>query len=819
MNRPPIFTNKIHNNSTFMKHILLIATCLLLFSSSYGQLVEIAVEPYVVHDGSIAELDGMTTYHVYAVCTNPLDEISAFYGGETAPLSLTSTTGFYQNNLGSNVGWTINPAFFSTFPAIEYDSWITLGVLNQDEVTGQPNTVGMDVAFTTFSAGGDLIVDSENGGSWFTLSPDTQAQAGDDLKVLIAQLTVLNDAVITGNFNVQIFINGEQSNFEQTEGIPFSSQEGAIFGCTDPTALNYNPEATESGETCIYPCALELILSEVTSNTCPGETDGVFMVTSTGDQLGVLYGIGGDTPSSASGIFNNLTGGMYTVNAVDGAGCEASIEVEIVAPEPIVISASMTESVSCNGGSDAVISGSSSGGSGAMSYSLSESFTDSSSDLSFGDLAPGLYTIYAMDANGCMEASGAISVPNPQALSVSVSGGQNGILGATCADSEDGTVVLITIGGSGTSAGMQFSTDGENFAPGNILNLGGGTYTFYAMDVNGCISSSANQYTVSAPDSIIISGAASGIVCNGDTNGAISFSGDGGNGGLVFSFNGGENGDVTSFGDLAPGDYVVVATDNESCTAEVTFTVADIDAVDLTASAIAVSCNGDTDGSIELSASGGTNMYEYSSDGADFGSSPLFTDLPVGSYTYYAQDSNGCSASAEATVEEPDVLSVTGAITNDTGLGDGALDITVEGGNGGYSFAWSGPDNFTSASEDLTDIAAGEYTVTVTDVNGCEVTGTFGVPVGIGEWTFLQSVSVSPNPSFGMFNLNLEGATGEDVVINVYDAQARVIWSNTLSQSWGTIQANIDLSGIASGVYQLELLSNGSRQTVQLMKQ
>lgn len=819
MDRPPIFTIKIHNNSTFMKHILPLATCLLLFSSSYGQLVEIAVEPYVIHDGSIPELDGMTTYHVYAVCTTPLDEISAIYGDATAPLSLTSTTGFYQNSLGANAGWTINPAFFGTFPAIEYDSWITLGALNQDEVTGQPNTVGMDVAFTAFAAGGDLVVDSENGGSWFTLYGDTQAQAGDDLKVLISQLTVSNDAVITGNFNFQIFINGSQSNSEQFEGIPFSSQEGAIFGCTDPAALNYNPEATESGETCIYPCALELALSEVTSNTCPGVADGELVVTSTGDQLGVLYGIGGDTPSLAIGIFDDLIGGVYTVNAVDGAGCEASIEVEIVAPEPIVISASMTESVSCNGGSDAVISGSSSGGSGAMSYSLTETFTDSNSDLYFEDLAPGLYTIYAMDENGCTEASGAISIANPQALTVSVSGGQNGILGATCADSEDGTVVLITIGGSGTSAGMQFSTDGENFAPGNILNLGGGNYTFYAMDVNGCISASANQYTVSAPDSIIISGTASGIVCNGDTNGAISFSGDGGNGGLVFSFNGGENGDVTSFGDLAPGDYVVVATDNESCTAEVTFTVEDIDAVDLTASAIAVSCNGDTDGSIELSASGGTNMYEYSSDGADFGSSPLFTDLPVGTYTYYAQDSNGCSASAEATVEEPDVLSVTGAITNDTGLGDGALDITVEGGNGGYSFAWSGPENFTSANEDLTGIPAGQYTVTVTDANGCEVTETFGVPVGIGEWTFLQSVSVSPNPSFGVFSLNLEGATGEDVVINVYDAQARVIWSNTLSQSWGSIRANIDLGGIASGVYQLELRSNGSRQTVQLMKQ
>ena len=183
------------------------------------------------------------------------------------------------------------------------------------------------------------------------------------------------------------------------------------------------------------------------------------------------------------------------------------------------------------------------------------------------------------------------------------------------------------------------------------------------------------------------------------------------------------------------------------------------------------------------------------------------------------QDSNGCAATAEATVEEPDALSVTGVITNDSGIGDGALDITVAGGNGGYSFAWSGPDNYTSADEDLTGIVAGEYTVTVTDANGCSVTETFGVPVGIGEYTFLQSIAVSPNPSMGLFNLNLEGAAGEDVVLSVYDAQARLVWTNTLSQAWGSVRSTIDLSGMATGVYQLELVANGSRQTVQLMKQ
>ena len=136
-----------------MKHFLLLSACFLLVGSSYGQLVEIAVESYAVHDGSIAELDGMTTYHVYAVCTNPEDEVSAISGDATSPLTLTSTDGFYQNTLGSNTGWTINPAFFTAFPAIEFDSWITLGVMNQDEVTGQPNTVGLEDAFASFDAG------------------------------------------------------------------------------------------------------------------------------------------------------------------------------------------------------------------------------------------------------------------------------------------------------------------------------------------------------------------------------------------------------------------------------------------------------------------------------------------------------------------------------------------------------------------------------------------------------------------------------------------------------------------------------------------
>ncbi|MDE0979987.1 MAG: hypothetical protein OSA78_08325, partial [Flavobacteriales bacterium] len=193
-----------------MKQIILsTVACLLAFSAS-SQLIEIVSEVYAEHDGTeIPTLEGLTTYRVYAVLTNELDEISAVYGDVSSPLSLTSVDGFFQSDFGASTGWGINPAFFAFSAEAEFDSWITLGVANSTEVTGQPNSVGIDDAVDVFETGGDFVVNSSNGGSWFTLFGDTQAQAGPDFKVLLAQLTTSGS--FTGSFNVQVFVNGIQS--------------------------------------------------------------------------------------------------------------------------------------------------------------------------------------------------------------------------------------------------------------------------------------------------------------------------------------------------------------------------------------------------------------------------------------------------------------------------------------------------------------------------------------------------------------------------------------------------------------------------------
>ena len=799
-----------------MKQVLPLAFMVLFMSTSYAQLTGISVEEYVDHATTgIEELEGFITYRVYADCSNAADEVSAVFGDQTSPLVLTSTDGFYQNTFGEPFGWNINPAFFGSFAALEYDSWITIG--SEDNlVVGSHNTVGLDMA--SFEAGGDLILDNANGGSWFTLAGDPAAQAGADLKVLVAQLTIPSGASFTGNFNIQVFIDGDQSNSTQYPSVPFSSEVDAVFGCMDPDATNYNPDATEQGEVCTYPCALDISIVEVNGTSCPGVNDGMVVLTSTGDQLGVIFQIEGSDAELAVGNFDELAGGVYTISGLDGAGCVDSIDVEIVMPDPIVISASMTESVSCAGDSDAEVSGSVSGGTGEVVFSLSPDFIVSTDTLSFEGLSAGAFTVYAQDANGCEAASDIITVLNPDPVFVAVGGGQNAILGATCSYTTDGLANVLASGGSGNGI-YSYSSNGVDFVDNNVLNLGVGTYTFFAMDVNGCIGQTANEYTVDGPDALIITSSTSAITCNGDLDGAISFDATGGNGGLQFSFNGAAANDTTSYSELAPGEYTITVTDTEGCEATEILIVDDASAVEATALVTNVSCAGEVDGSVELSASGGTSLFEYSADGTEFGVSALFIDLAPGEYTFYVEDSNGCETSVDASVEEPDPVQVTGSISNDTGAGDGELDITASGGDGDYSYSWSGPDNFTSADEDLTGIVAGEYTVEVTDGNGCTVTESFGVPVGISEWSFLQAVQVSPNPSNGMVNVTLNGATGEDVFFTLYDAQGRNVWNQTSFNALGQVRVVADFQGVANGIYQLQMVAGDLRNTVQLIKQ
>ena len=270
----------------------------LLSANMSSQLTGLTVETVTVHDGSIPELAGYTTYRVYADLTSEFDFVSAVYGDADTPLLIGCDDGsFYQSTPGAqsfDFGNQINPVFISAFPDLAFDSWFAIGGENSD-APNAVDAVGDELVngLGLFNQGDGFLVDDAFGGSWFNLfncgstaelaacADGNPAFAGTENRVLLAQLTANGE--VYGILNVQVFVGGDQSVLQNAENVTFSSDID-VFGCPDPTAENYNPDATLDDLSCLYPCTLELAESFVVAPTCNGENDGGFGVIATGAQ-------------------------------------------------------------------------------------------------------------------------------------------------------------------------------------------------------------------------------------------------------------------------------------------------------------------------------------------------------------------------------------------------------------------------------------------------------------------------------------------------------------------------------------------------------
>ena len=203
------------------------------------------------HDGSIAGLEaGMNTYRVYVTTPTADDFVSSVSGDENVPAYLRSTTSFYQDPFGSLSPDNINALFYTVVPSLAYDSWLTIGIESTPQ--GDESAITFveapeDNWVSEFNAGNDLEIDSFFGGSWFALITASNGYAGDDQRVLVAQLTTTGE--VTGQLYVQVFPNGDQSQ-DTYLTLSFGGNE---CGCTDATACNYDSEAAYDDGSCGYP--------------------------------------------------------------------------------------------------------------------------------------------------------------------------------------------------------------------------------------------------------------------------------------------------------------------------------------------------------------------------------------------------------------------------------------------------------------------------------------------------------------------------------------------------------------------------------------
>ncbi|MBS0000832.1 MAG: hypothetical protein KFF73_17755 [Cyclobacteriaceae bacterium] len=140
------------------------------------------------------------------------------------------------------------------------------------------------------------------------------------------------------------------------------------------------------------------------------------------------------------------------------------------------------------------------------------------------------------------------------------------------------------------------------------------------------------------------------------------------------------------------------------------------------------------DGSLTISASGGSGDYTYSINGTDFQSSATFQNLGAGNYTVTARDVNECSASGSAIIESTSGITLTAEVTSVAGCdsNNGELSVDVSGGEAPYQYKLD--DGSFQDNAVFSGLEAGSYTVFARDVNGCLVTS----PVEVKHGTSLE---------------------------------------------------------------------------------
>lgn len=264
------------------------------------------------------------------------------------------------------------------------------------------------------------------------------------------------------------------------------------------------------------------------------------------------------------------------------------------------------------------------------------------------------------------------------------------------------------------------STTVANGGSTSISNLPAGVYTLYVVDQLGCTSTHVVSVEEPSPVSGIIANTAN-VSCNGGSDGSIDLNPVGGTPSYSYSWSNGSGSQDPS--GLSAGSYSVTITDANGCTSNSVTAIIGEPSTPLTStiSVVDAQCFGENSGVIDLSPSGGTSPYTFAwNNGA---TSEDLNNVSSGSYSVTITDNNGCTATNNATINQPTAIqsSLTKVDVLCNGGSDGDINLTVSGGTPSYTYHWANASSIlVGTTEDLINYPASTYFVTITDANGCE---------------------------------------------------------------------------------------------------
>ena len=544
---------------------------------------------------------------------------------------------------------------------------------------------------------------------------------------------------------------------------------------------------------------LVAVIQSQTDVDCAGAANGAATGSATG-AVGTLSYNWMDDAYASIGTGSSITGlsaGNYHLEVTDAGTSQVDTAAfSILAPDPLSLSlASQTDPV-CAGESNGTIEVSATGGSGTYEYS-----TDGTNWVGtpvIDNLSAGTYTVEVRDASAttCIYSGlTAIDLANPAPIVITAYQSTY----VTAAGASDGNVDVTAAGGTGT---LTYTLDGNSQATGAFTGLAVGSYTLSITDDNSCVKDT----TISIEEELIaLVETITDVDCAGAANGAASGNASGAVGTLSFNW---MDETFTSVGTganisgLAAGNYYLEVTDattQQVDTAAFSITAPEPLVLTLLSQTDPL-CAGEATGAIEVSATGGSGNYEYSTDGATWVISPLFENLTAGSYNIEVREAGNtsCTSALSPAVDlvSPAPVTVSTKNTVDASsetASDGAVNIEATGGTGTLTYALDGNQQDNGAFSGLTP---GNYTMDITDENGCAITEDFTISFASSVISYLKGneVKVFPNPSKGTFSLTIENPETRNYEIEILDISGKLVYQKSFNIDFGKEEVTLEIS-------------------------
>jgi gliding motility-associated-like protein len=504
--------------------------------------------------------------------------------------------------------------------------------------------------------------------------------------------------------------------------IPYNYQWG--IGVNDSTIINqcigsYMVIVTDA-QNCHHidifdvtgPDELIAVVDSITPVGCNGDCNGEIFINPIGGTPAYTY------EWSTTETVNNLTNlctGTYILTLTDSHSCKDTISVDLIQPTALALNINNIVNVNCFGDSTGTANAFATGGVPPYSFEWSNGQTDSTTV----NLAAGTYYVTVTDLGHCT-ITDSITITQGDSLFLSI----NNLINPACAICNGGISIIANGGTPGYT--YQWDANAGNSTNSSITALCANTYSVTVTDTLGCFTDSVIILNDTSNINLIVIDSTM-TSCSYNCDGSITLTAS--NGVLPYTWEWSTSDNDSTISNQCVGTYQVTLTDAQNCKEirdfEITGPTELIATID---TIIQSNCFGQCNAEIITSAIGGTPNYTYLWSNGE--TTSHITNLCAGNYRLILTDANNCKDTLDTLIHVPDQIILTFNNTNplcNFGSGDGAINLTVNGGTPGYTYNWS----TTETTQDIANIDGGWYSVVVTDTLGCFVLDSSFVSSGI----------------------------------------------------------------------------------------